>query len=109
MVVIDALRADFVLDAKETKREGRPKIRWLTEALERGDGQAWVARASPPTVTLPRFDPFSYTYPFFHSQNFTCRIKALTTGRISSFADVVRDANLLHRRELKTQTVFIGF
>ena len=55
VVVIDALRADFVLDPQETK--GRPKISWLTEALERGDGRAWVARASPPTVTLPRFYP----------------------------------------------------
>ena len=45
VVVIDALRADFVLDPQETK--GRPKISWLTEALERGDGRAWVARASP--------------------------------------------------------------
>ena len=55
VVVIDALRADFVLDPQEAK--GRPKISWLTEALERGDGRAWVARASPPTVTLPRFYP----------------------------------------------------
>ena len=31
--------------------------RWLAEALERGDGRAWVARASPPTVTLPRCQP----------------------------------------------------
>ena len=65
VVVIDALRADFVLDPQETKE--RPKISWLTEALERGDGRAWVARVSPPTVTLPRFYPPSdpVTHPSF--------------------------------------------
>ena len=39
----------------ETKIKERN--RWLAEALERGDGRAWVARASPPTVTLPRCQP----------------------------------------------------
>ena len=41
-----------MLEAKIKERN-----RWLAEALERGDGRAWVARASPPTVTLPRCQP----------------------------------------------------
>ena len=117
MVVIDALRADFVLDPKANGV--RPKISWLTEALESGDGRAWVARASPPTVTLPRFQP----HPFFNSPgppspsnphflfNCHCRIKALTTGRISSFADVVRNANPLVRGRWpdRNPSVFLAF
>ena len=58
VVVIDALRADFVLDPKNM---GRPKISWLAENLEMGVGRAWVARASPPTVTLPRFNSSKQT------------------------------------------------
>ena len=70
VVVIDALRADFVVDLEE--RNGRPKISWLTEALERGDGIAWVARASPPTVTLPRF--YSFISPSDPDPHFTLRL-----------------------------------
>ena len=116
VVVIDALRADFVLDQKDGG--GRPKISWLTEALESGDGRAWVARASPPTVTLPRFQPILSLTPQVPTHPtpsflFTChcRIKALTTGRISSFADVVRNANPLVRGRWldRNPSVFLAF
>ena len=51
-----------MLEAKIKERN-----RWLAEALERGDGCAWVARASPPTVTLPRCQPL------YNVQLFTLR------------------------------------
>ena len=59
IMVIDALRADFVLDI-DTGLSDRPghKIQFLQELLrdETDERRAvgFVTRASPPTVTLPR-------------------------------------------------------
>ena len=58
IIVIDALRADFVLDTDPPAAAGY-KIEYLRQLLRgRGEGgaraQGFVTRASPPTVTLPR-------------------------------------------------------
>ena len=56
IIVIDALRADFVLDTDPPAAAGY-KIDYLQQLLRgRGEGGArgFVTRASPPTVTLPR-------------------------------------------------------
>ena len=55
-MVIDALRADFVLEPGPGRSGGAtyPRIPWLEEQLASGVAMGWVARASPPTVTLPR-------------------------------------------------------
>ncbi|XP_071117625.1 GPI ethanolamine phosphate transferase 2-like [Haliotis cracherodii] len=63
IVVIDALRADFVL-ASQTY------MPFLKEMIRDGHVLPFTAKAHPPTVTLPR-------------------IKALTTGGIPGFVDVV--------------------
>ena len=80
--MIDALRADFVLDPKNM---GRPKISWLAENLEMGVGRAWVARASPPTVTLPRFNSSKQTsyHIISYDRNiyYTIYITYLTHGK----------------------------
>lgn len=65
VVLIDALRADFVLDRDALRDAGvdygpgsaeRPKIAFLEAAIaERwAEARAVVAKATPPTVTLPR-------------------------------------------------------
>ena len=56
VVVIDALRADFVLEPGPGRSGGAtyPRIPWLEKQLASGMATGWVARASPPTVTLPR-------------------------------------------------------
>ena len=65
IVLIDALRADFVLDREALLYAGvdygpgcedRPKIAFLEAALAdmRVGVRAVVAKATPPTVTLPR-------------------------------------------------------
>ncbi|TRY75578.1 hypothetical protein TCAL_11431 [Tigriopus californicus] len=95
IVLIDALRADFVL-AHDVLRhevnidygsvEERPKLDFLNEQVSQGRAACFVAQATPPTVTLPR-------------------IKALTTGGIPGFVDVVmnfgsnvlQEDNLIHQ------------
>ena len=64
VVLIDALRADFVLDRDALRDAGvdygpgtadRPKISFLEAAIaDRAEARAVVAKATPPTVTLPR-------------------------------------------------------
>ncbi len=57
LVVIDALRADFVLEHERLQgSEKRPKIEFLHELIANGDQnvKAFVARANAPTVTMPR-------------------------------------------------------
>ena len=72
IMVIDALRADFVLESDQDKSRTSPKIHYLEELLKRNEAVGYVARASPPTVTLPR-------------------IKSLVTGSVPGFVDVVRN------------------
>ena len=63
IVLIDALRADFVLPHARLKAEvgvdyglegERPQIRFIGELLAKGRARCYVAQATPPTVTLPR-------------------------------------------------------
>ncbi len=63
IVLIDALRTDFVLSHDKIFAEAsvyygpieeRPKIRYLAEAIADGRAEAVVAKGTPPTVTLPR-------------------------------------------------------
>ena len=59
IMVIDALRADFVLDIDTGSGQGSgSKIHYLQEMLynqtEKNRAVGFVTKASPPTVTLPR-------------------------------------------------------
>jgi predicted AlkP superfamily pyrophosphatase or phosphodiesterase len=66
-VVIDALRADFILPESRLSglglnlADGRPKIDAIADLLEKSDDAvAFVARAHAPTVTLPRIKVIFY-------------------------------------------------
>ncbi|KAK3577520.1 hypothetical protein CHS0354_026476 [Potamilus streckersoni] len=63
IVLIDALRADFVLNHSTP-------MKYVQTMMDRGKTLSYIVKANPPTVTLPR-------------------IKALTTGSIPGFIDVV--------------------
>ncbi|XP_013405157.1 GPI ethanolamine phosphate transferase 2 [Lingula anatina] len=65
IVLIDALRADFVFNT--TKDRGMPYVK---DQITKQEAVSFVAKAHPPTVTMPR-------------------IKAMTTGGIPGFIDVV--------------------
>ena len=63
ILLIDALRADFVLNHDQLANlgvhyqdvgEGRPKIPFLREMLKKDQAICLVAETTPPTVTLPR-------------------------------------------------------
>ncbi|XP_067249657.1 GPI ethanolamine phosphate transferase 2 isoform X1 [Chanodichthys erythropterus] len=69
IVLIDALRQDFVFGS-----DGRRFMPYTRHVLERGSSHSFIAKARPPTVTMPR-------------------IKALTTGSIPGFIDVVMNLN----------------
>ncbi|MBN3303808.1 PIGG transferase, partial [Amia calva] len=69
IVLIDALREDFVFGPK-----GRQYMPYTRHLVERGSAHSFVAKARAPTVTMPR-------------------IKALTTGSIPGFIDVVMNLN----------------
>ncbi|XP_077777681.1 GPI ethanolamine phosphate transferase 2, catalytic subunit isoform X4 [Podarcis muralis] len=69
IVLIDALRDDFVFGSK-----GKRFMPYTTQLVERGTSHSFVAEAKPPTVTMPR-------------------IKALTTGSIPGFIDVIMNLN----------------
>ncbi|XP_066470632.1 GPI ethanolamine phosphate transferase 2 isoform X2 [Tiliqua scincoides] len=69
IVLIDALRDDFVFGSK-----GKQFMPHTTQLIERGTSHSFRAEAKPPTVTMPR-------------------IKALTTGSIPGFIDVVTNLN----------------
>ncbi|XP_014442634.1 GPI ethanolamine phosphate transferase 2 isoform X3 [Tupaia chinensis] len=69
IVLIDALRDDFVFGAKGVKF-----MPYTTYLVEKGAAHSFVAEAKPPTVTMPR-------------------IKALMTGSLPGFVDVVRNLN----------------
>ncbi|XP_054453576.1 GPI ethanolamine phosphate transferase 2 isoform X2 [Anoplopoma fimbria] len=69
VMLVDALREDFVFGAN-----GRRYMPYTRHLVERGSTHSFVAKARPPTVTMPR-------------------IKALTTGTIPGFIDVVMNLN----------------
>ncbi|XP_053226364.1 GPI ethanolamine phosphate transferase 2 isoform X2 [Podarcis raffonei] len=69
IVLIDALRDDFVFGSK-----GKRFMPYTSQLVERGTSHSFVAEAKPPTVTMPR-------------------IKALTTGSIPGFIDVIMNLN----------------
>uniref|UniRef100_A0A8D0GUC8 Phosphatidylinositol glycan anchor biosynthesis class G (EMM blood group) n=1 Tax=Sphenodon punctatus TaxID=8508 RepID=A0A8D0GUC8_SPHPU len=69
IVLIDALRDDFVFGSK-----GRQFMPYTTELVERGTSHSFIAEAKAPTVTMPR-------------------IKALMTGSIPGFIDVIMNLN----------------
>ncbi|XP_068522190.1 GPI ethanolamine phosphate transferase 2 isoform X5 [Anas acuta] len=69
LVLIDALRQDFVFGPK-----GKQFMPYATQVIEKGTSYSFVAEAKPPTVTMPR-------------------IKALMTGSIPGFIDVVVNLN----------------
>ncbi|XP_073676295.1 GPI ethanolamine phosphate transferase 2-like [Garra rufa] len=69
IVLIDALRDDFVFGS-----DGRRFMPYTRNVVERGSSHSFIAKARPPTVTMPR-------------------IKALTTGSIPGFIDVVMNLN----------------
>lgn len=69
IMLVDALREDFVFGAN-----GRMYMPYTRHLVERGSTHSFVAKARAPTVTMPR-------------------IKALTTGSIPGFIDVVMNLN----------------
>ncbi|KAM9309790.1 GPI ethanolamine phosphate transferase 2 isoform 1-T1 [Pholidichthys leucotaenia] len=69
IMLVDGLREDFVFGAN-----GRMYMPYTRHVVERGSSHSFVAKARPPTVTMPR-------------------IKALTTGSIPGFIDVVMNLN----------------
>ncbi|XP_078223894.1 GPI ethanolamine phosphate transferase 2, catalytic subunit isoform X3 [Callithrix jacchus] len=69
IVLIDALRDDFVFGSKGVKF-----MPYTTYLVEKGASHSFVAEAKPPTVTMPR-------------------IKALMTGSLPGFVDVLRNLN----------------
>ncbi|XP_010731161.2 GPI ethanolamine phosphate transferase 2 [Larimichthys crocea] len=69
IMLVDALREDFVFGPS-----GRMFMPYTRHVVERGSSSSFVAKARPPTVTMPR-------------------IKALTTGSIPGFIDVVMNLN----------------
>ena len=71
ILVIDALRADFVFK-EEDGRQNSPRIEFLEELLKEKKAVGLIARANPPTVTLPR-------------------LKSIVTGDVPGFVDVVRN------------------
>ncbi|XP_073093972.1 GPI ethanolamine phosphate transferase 2 isoform X2 [Manis javanica] len=68
-MLIDALRDDFVFGSKGVKF-----MPYTTYLVEKGSSHSFVAEAKPPTVTMPR-------------------IKALVTGSLPGFIDVIRNLN----------------
>ncbi|KAM9137825.1 GPI ethanolamine phosphate transferase 2 isoform 2-T2 [Pangshura tecta] len=69
IVLIDALRDDFVFGSK-----GKQFMPYTTQLVEKGTCHSFIAEAKPPTVTMPR-------------------IKALMTGSIPGFIDIIMNLN----------------
>ncbi|XP_051929477.1 GPI ethanolamine phosphate transferase 2 [Hippocampus zosterae] len=69
IMLVDALREDFVFGAN-----GRTYMPYTRHLVERGSTLSYVSKARIPTVTMPR-------------------IKALTTGSIPGFIDMVTNLN----------------
>ena len=58
-VLIDALRADFVLPGSV---HNLPKMEFLRNKILRNESYSFIAKAHPPTVTLPRIKVMSIFY-----------------------------------------------
>ena len=77
VVVIDALRADFVLPEATLeaelglKRQQPNKIKYLHDALRKNDDEqiAFLSRANAPTVTMPRLKVRSNQFQHSSSQH----------------------------------------
>nr|KAF6501912.1 phosphatidylinositol glycan anchor biosynthesis class G [Molossus molossus] len=69
IMLIDALRDDFVFGSKGVKF-----MPYTTYLVGKGASHSFVAEAKPPTVTMPR-------------------IKALMTGSLPGFVDIIRNFN----------------
>uniref|UniRef100_A0A8C6WSE7 Phosphatidylinositol glycan anchor biosynthesis class G n=1 Tax=Neogobius melanostomus TaxID=47308 RepID=A0A8C6WSE7_9GOBI len=69
LMLVDALREDFLFGPN-----GRSFMPYTRHLVERGSAHSYVAKARAPTVTMPR-------------------IKALTSGSIPGFIDVVVNLN----------------
>lgn len=69
IMLVDALRDDFVFGSKGVKY-----MPYTTYLVEKGASHSFVAEAKPPTVTMPR-------------------IKALMTGSLPGFVDLIRNLN----------------
>ncbi|XP_040273541.1 GPI ethanolamine phosphate transferase 2 [Bufo bufo] len=69
ILLIDALRQDFVFGVK-----GKEHMPYITQLIEKGSTLSFIAEATAPTVTMPR-------------------IKALMTGSIPGFIDIVVNLN----------------
>ncbi|XP_010120629.1 PREDICTED: GPI ethanolamine phosphate transferase 2, partial [Chlamydotis macqueenii] len=69
IMLIDGLRGDFVFGSK-----GKQFMPYTTQVVEKGTSYSFIAEANPPTVTMPR-------------------IKALMTGSIPGFIDVIVNLN----------------
>ncbi|KYO35055.1 GPI ethanolamine phosphate transferase 2 [Alligator mississippiensis] len=69
IVLIDALRADFVFGSK-----GKQFMPYVTQLVDKGTSHSFIAEAKPPTVTMPR-------------------IKALMTGSLPGFIDIIMNLN----------------
>ncbi|XP_063311577.1 GPI ethanolamine phosphate transferase 2 isoform X2 [Pelobates fuscus] len=93
ILLIDSLRQDFVFGLK-----GKIHMPYMTQLLEKGTTHSFIAKAATPTVTMPR-------------------IKALMTGSIPGFIDVVMNLNsqellddnlLWQAKEAGKRVVFYG-
>ncbi|GAB6022328.1 hypothetical protein CHUAL_006450 [Chamberlinius hualienensis] len=93
LIVIDALRADFIFDKQHTN-----SMPYLQNLLKNKQAFGVTGRATPPTVTLPR-------------------IKAITTGTVPGYIDVVmnfgapalsEDSLLYQSKKRGLSTVFYG-
>ncbi|XP_075061459.1 GPI ethanolamine phosphate transferase 2, catalytic subunit isoform X2 [Mixophyes fleayi] len=69
ILLIDAFRQDFVFGDK-----GKQHMPYITQLIEKGTTHSFIAKATAPTVTMPR-------------------IKALMTGSIPGFIDVIMNLN----------------
>ncbi|XP_068089997.1 GPI ethanolamine phosphate transferase 2 isoform X2 [Hyperolius riggenbachi] len=67
--LIDGLRQDFVFG-----KAGKEHMPYVTQLIEKGTTHSFIAKATAPTVTMPR-------------------IKALMTGSIPGFIDIVMNLN----------------
>ncbi|XP_069781976.1 GPI ethanolamine phosphate transferase 2 isoform X3 [Narcine bancroftii] len=69
IMLVDALREDFVFGSK-----GNKFMPYTQHLVERGSSHNFIAKAWPPTVTMPR-------------------IKAMMTGKIPGFIDIIMNLN----------------
>ncbi|XP_018425316.1 PREDICTED: GPI ethanolamine phosphate transferase 2 isoform X2 [Nanorana parkeri] len=75
ILLIDGLRQDFIFGIK-----GKEHMPYITQLIQKGTTHSFIARASAPTVTMPR-------------------IKALMTGTIPGFIDIVMNLNTQELQE----------